>query len=79
MRILIIIGILTICFLSINSYGSEYEIKPKYVDFNSNDGFMDVGSYNNPYVVKNQQGNEVAEIRPKFMDFLVAIICAAAN
>ena len=46
----------------------EYEIKPQTMDLNPNDGFMDAGSYTNPYTVTDNYGNEQGTIRPQTMD-----------
>jgi len=51
------------------AFAAEYIIEPRYPDLKPNDGFMDSGTWQNPYVVKDRYGREKAVIRPRFPDF----------
>lgn len=62
---LILISVLLTSF----AIAEETEISPRYYDFDAYDGFMDPGSYSNPYVVKDSYGQELGEIKPRYYDF----------
>ena len=47
----------------------EYQIRTRHFDFQANDGFMDAGSYLNPYIIEDQSGREIGQIRSQFPDF----------
>lgn len=50
------------------NHQSTQTIESGYIDLTPNDGFMDAGSYTNPYVIKNQSGETIAKIKPKYID-----------
>ena len=63
-----ILFIIALLSLSIFAYAEQYEIKSKYFDIIPNDGFMDSGSYSNPFLIEGENGRKIAEIKPKYYD-----------
>ena len=58
-----------VLFTGIALAGERWEIRPKYFDIDPNDGFMDTGSYSNPYIIIPDNPYEPQkEIRPKYFD-----------
>jgi len=49
---------------------SQYTIQSRFFDLTPNDGFMDEGSYANPYAVKDEYGQEIITIRPQYIDLV---------
>ena len=49
-------------------FAEEYTIRPRFPVLSPHDGFMDRGSWQNPYVIENQRGREIGTIRPRFPD-----------
>jgi hypothetical protein len=45
----------------------RYEIRPRIFDLNPHDGFLDPGSFTNPYELRGPQG-VVGTIRPRVFD-----------
>ena len=64
----IIIGFFLILFCTV-ACAEEMTIESRYMDLTPNDGFMDAGSYSNPYEVQDYYGNTRATIAPRYMDF----------
>lgn len=50
------------------AYDGEYELRSSYVDFDPEDGFMDAGSFHNPYGVY-EHGERVGEVGTRYPDF----------
>lgn len=48
---------------------ADWEIKPRYFDFDSNDGFMDAGTWSNPYEIEDSWGNTRGTVEPRYFDF----------
>ena len=46
----------------------EYTLSPSVPDFQRGDGFMELGSPSNPYIITDQYGREVGEIRSESID-----------
>lgn len=64
----LLLAILTIVLFTFPVYADdEWEIKPKYPDLTPGDGFMERGSWINPYILKSDEGEEY-EIKARFPD-----------
>jgi len=46
----------------------EYIISPSVPDLTPGDGFMEAGSYENPYVIQTESGEEIGTISPQVPD-----------
>jgi len=69
MKRAIFIVLAVVLFTGIVLAGERWEIRPKYFDIDPNDGFMDPGSYFNPYIIIPDNPYEPQkEIRPKYFD-----------
>jgi hypothetical protein len=65
-----IIFFITLFLIGIESASAdEYKVKSRYHDFQPNDGFMDAGTQQNPYVIEDQYGQEKSTVRPRHHDF----------
>jgi hypothetical protein len=55
----------------IYDYGTQSNdvtVQPRYIDMNPGDGIMDVGTPMNPYVMKDNSGKVVGQVRSKYVD-----------
>ena len=50
-------------------FAERYEIKSRTPDFYPNDGFLEAGSYANPYIIIDESGQQVGTIRTRTPDF----------
>jgi len=61
---------LAIVFLAGTALADDtWTIEPRYHDFTPNDGFMDQGSRQNPYELRDQRGQTRGTIQPRYHDF----------
>ena len=60
-RFIIMLVVLTLCS---TAYAKSIKIKPKHFDFDPDDGFLDPGSWSNPYIAEDEDGNEIGEVKP---------------
>ena len=68
MRVLVI----TIVILSVFALpvlADEYTIESALPDFQPGDGYMEAGSPLNPYIIRNEYGEEVGVIKTRLPDF----------
>ena len=54
-----LITVLVILFPFSFALGDEYIISPMVPDLTPGDGFMEAGSYENPYTVTSESGDEI--------------------
>ena len=64
------LAILATIFLAGTAWAGDYTIRPRAPDFTPGDGFMDKGSYSNPYIIEDSHGREVGTIRPRCPDLI---------
>lgn len=65
--LVIIFFLVSICYLPAAFAENEgYTVKPKFWDSKPGDGIMDTGSSLNPMVVKDKNGKELYQIRPRY-------------
>ena len=51
------------------SFNDDLYVQPKLHDFTPGDGFIEQGTRNNPYVIRNSTGHTLGTIQPKYHDF----------
>ena len=62
--------IILVLFMLVPSLAvAEWTIRPKYFDLVPDDNFFDEGSYFNPYVIEDENGEVKGTIKPKYLDF----------
>lgn len=64
-----VVLILMLVMIVVTAYGETWTIEPQYHDFTPNDGFMDTGTWQNPYEIKDSTGQERGTISPRYPDF----------
>ena len=69
MRKLLIVNGLMLFLVAPALAGETWTIQPRYHDFNPGDNFFDAGTCQNPYELKDSQGQTRATIQPRYNDF----------
>ena len=54
---------------SFPALADEYTIESQFPDFQPGDGYFEAGSPLNPFVIKNEYGEEVGTIKTRLPDF----------
>ena len=54
---------------SFSALANEYTIESEINDFQPGDGYMEAGSPLNPYIIRNEYGEEVGTISSEINDF----------
>ena len=65
----ILFSLLAILFSFSFALADEYTIETVLPDLTQGDGYMEAGSPLNPYVIRNEYGEEVGTIRTQLPDF----------
>jgi len=65
---MVLIAVLLVLVGAGSAHARDYELQARYPDLRRGDGFAEEGSIYNPYVIRDQYGQELAEVRPRFYD-----------
>ena len=66
MKIIFLFLFLVLLSVPALAWDDRYEVKPKFYDSRAGDGIMDAGSSLNPWVVRDDKGKEVYQIKPRY-------------